>query len=146
MEKQLDVATSFSTFGTTMSIHLEIHICLYAHIVCIKLYIYLPMHIDLWHICDVHILPPPPPEMGFSVQKGSWRLGHFSLQIVSICRSIGVFSGIWHFFCVNEVVHEERMRNCVVRRLEFSDSETQLGEFCEESALCGEYKVFLTTS
>lgn len=66
MEKQHDVATGFSTFGTTINIHLQIHMCLYARIVCIKLYTYLPMHINLLHMCDVHI---PPPEMGFLMQE-----------------------------------------------------------------------------
>lgn len=55
-------------------------------------------------------------------------LDHFSLQVMAICAS-NFFSWNWAYFCVNWVIHEERMKKSVVRRLEFSNSETQLGEF-----------------
>lgn len=64
-------------------------------------------------------------------------LDHFSLQVVDICNSNGLwglvlfclFSWDWEYFCVNWIIHKEGMRKCVVRRLEFTSLETQLGEF-----------------
>lgn len=72
------------------------------HILCALNYIYTCLCILIYDIYVMFISSPPlpPPEMGFSIQKGSWRLGHFSLQVVSICRSIGVF--FWdlaYFLC-----------------------------------------------
>lgn len=68
------------------------------------------------------------PELGLSVQK--WILEaciHLNLQVMTIGTS-NVFFWDWAYFCGNWVIRQERMRKRVVRRVEFSDSETQLGE------------------
>lgn len=100
---------------------------LFAHIVCVK-YMHTCLCKLTYDTCVMFISLP---------QKwGSRYKSHLAGLVTSACKCeclqkywfFFFFSGIWHVFCVNWV--KERMRNCVARRLEFSDSETQLGKFC----------------
>lgn len=91
------------------------------HVLYASNYIHICLCILIYYICVMFISLP---------QKwGSWcksdlaDLVHFSLQVVSICRSIGVFfPGIWHIFCVKLDSSWGKNEKLFVRRLEFRDS------------------------
>lgn len=69
---------------------------LFAHIVCVK-YMHTCLCKLTYDTCDVHI---PSPEMGFSIQNSSCRLGHFSLQVWVLAEVLGFCFFFWDLACI----------------------------------------------